>query len=81
MEPKTFIKKSPMPAEKTEGASFVFTPLPPELDFPIAPDFHSVPPHLDPVAMYWRCEELMRQGARPPRRKCDEDGVFPEFIL
>lgn len=81
MEPKPFIKKSSTPAGPTEDASFIFTPLPPELDFPIDPDFHSVPPHLDPVAMYWRGEELMRQGARPPRPKRDEDGVFPEFIL
>ena len=81
MEPKSFIKKSPVPAGKSEGSVAAFTPLPPELEFPIAPDFLSRPPHLDPVAMYWRCEELMRQGARPPRRKRDEDGAFPEFIL
>jgi hypothetical protein len=75
----TFMRKSSETAGKIEAALAAFRAQPAELEFPIDPEFRSDPPHLDPVEMYWRCEELMRRGARP--RKQDWDGVVPEFVL
>jgi hypothetical protein len=64
MEPLTSIKKSQLRAAEIEAAVAAFTLRPPELDLPVDPDFNPEPLHLDPVKMYWRCEELVRQGAR-----------------
>lgn len=81
MEHQTFMKKSHEIAPKIEQAIAAFCAKPPELEFPIDPDFRSEPPHLDPVEMYWRCEELMRQGARPFRQERIQTDAIPEFIL
>lgn len=64
---------------KIEAAIAAFRAKPAELEFPIDSEFRSEPPHLDPIEMYWRCEELVRQGARPQKRRLDEE--FPEFVL
>jgi hypothetical protein len=73
------MKKSSEIAPKIEAAIAAFRAKPAELEFPIDSEFRSQPPHLDPVEMFWRCEELMRQGARP--RKPDLIGDVPEFVL
>ena len=82
MEPLTSMKKSQERADVIEAASAAFTPKPPELDFPIDPDFNPQPPHLDPVEMYWRCEQLVRQGARKhdSERRLAES-IEAEFVL
>ena len=64
MERQTSTKKSQTHAGEIDAAVATFVAKAPELDFPVDRDFASQPPHLDPVAMYWRCEELMRQSVR-----------------
>ena len=80
MEPPSCTKKSEERAAEMEAAFATFKAQPPELDFPVDADFK--PPHLDPVAMYWRCEQLARQGARgyDAKRRLAES-IDVEFIL
>ena len=70
-------KKWPARAAEIEAAIAAFRPQPAEFELPAAPEFNSEPPHLDPVAMYWRCEELVRQGARPRTA----EGITAEFVM
>jgi len=72
MEQQNSTRKSPGRAQEIEASISRFVARQPDLDLPIEPSFVSTPPHLDPIAMYWRCEELMRQGRRPARRELRE---------
>ena len=82
MEQPSSTKKSPERAAETGGAPVGFAAKPPELELPIDTGFKSEPPHLDPVAMYWRCEELMRQAARPLcREQRLEESIDAEFTM
>jgi hypothetical protein len=55
----------------------------PDLEFPIAPDFISRPPRLDPQVMLKRCAETMPwRNARPGERERRLAEKVPvEFVL
>ena len=82
MEIPISTKKSFGRAAQIEATIASFEPKSPELEFPVDPEFNPQPRHLDPVAMYWRCEELVRQGARKhDRQQRDAESFDVEFVM
>ena len=82
MEHGTSTKKLSGRARQIEEAIASFTPMPPELELPVAPDFVSKPPHLDPQAMFRRCEEMQRyRNLKIEAERRHADRVDVEFVL
>jgi hypothetical protein len=77
------MKKSSAPAPTSEPGATDQHPELPDLEFPIAPDFDSRPPRLDPQVMLRRCAETMPwRNARPgekERRLAEK--ILVEFVL
>jgi hypothetical protein len=75
------MKKYPKPAQAND--SLKETPLADPLEFPIAPDFVSHPPRIDPQVMLRRIEENMRwRNKRPGEKKRRLAEKIPvEFVL
>ena len=77
------MKKSsgPVPATKTDPQEQTADPA--ELEFPVAPDFVSRPPRLDPQLMLKRCAETMPwRSSRPGERARRLAEKIPvEFVL
>ncbi|MEO7516245.1 MAG: hypothetical protein ABIW93_10565 [Verrucomicrobiota bacterium] len=76
------MKKYPAPAESHE-MQLKEAPPSGDLEFPVAPDFISRPPRIDPQVMLRRIEETMpwrnqRPGAREQRLA---EKISAEFIL
>ena len=82
MEHPTSTKKSRERAREIEVAVGSFREQPPELEFPIAPDFVSKPPHVDPTAMLLRCEEMLRFRDLDREAKCRlAESIDLEFVM
>ncbi len=77
------MKKSSAPAQATEARGLGEDMPLPDLEFPIAPEFVSRPPRLDPQVTLARCAETMPwRNARPgeSRRRLAEK-IPVEFVL
>lgn len=82
MERQTFTPKSRARAREIEAAIAAFRPQPPELEFPIDPDFDSKPPHLDPQDAFQLCEEMIQYrdlNLDAERRR--EEHIDVEFVM
>jgi hypothetical protein len=77
------MKKSSAPAPTTEPEMSNQSLSQPDLEFPIAPEFVSRPPHLDPQVMLRRCFKTMEwRNSRPgtqERRAAEK--ISAEFVL
>ncbi len=77
------MKKSAAPAPTSDPSVPASTPAPPELDLPVAPEFVSRPPRLDPQVMLERCARAMPwRNARPgERERRRAEKIEVEFVL
>ena len=83
MEQWNYMEKSAERLARIEAALASFRPQPPDLEFPINPDFVSKPPRLPWRAIYERSlERLHLKTSRPDfngRRLAEKNDV--EFVL
>ena len=77
------MKKSSAPVRATNAIKQESPGAGPELEFPVAPDFNSRPPRLDPQVMLKRCAETMPwRSTRPGERARRLAEAIPvEFVL
>lgn len=77
------MKKSSGLAPEAAEAVGAFRPQPPEMEFPVAPEFLSRPPRVDLIKMFQRCEGMLRWKTCQPdfeqRRLAQKCAA--EFIL
>ena len=77
------MKKSSAPVLTVSTGSPEQPAVPAELEFPVAPDFVSRPPRLDPQVMLKRCAETMPwRSSRPGEKERRMAEHIPvEFVL
>ena len=61
-----YMKKSPELSDKIKATLATFHPQPPDLIFPVNPDFDSKPPRLPWTHAYELCEQALSWNSRRP---------------
>jgi hypothetical protein len=77
------MKKSSVRARTVETGPASRKPRTSDLHFPVAPEFVSRPPHLDPQLMLRRCARTMSwRNSRPGAKQCRlAEKIAAEFVL